>query len=239
MKLYKKILYTANIVLLTGGTNLFASDNSAINIMNNAYKFIGSMDKYAFDAVVVDEYTLNEKVKKVKHRVSIKVDRPGKLRVDVKGDTVNRSNYINNGSFTRIDHDYAYYAQLKTPKTIDGALDFILEKYRINAPLASLIYSNMGQRMKFKTSKNFGKMDVSGVECDYVAFKDKEKEAHVWIATGDKPFIKSYSVIDKTDDEHSRINTSITWKNNSKVIDSDFIFTAPKGASKISIESAN
>jgi hypothetical protein len=239
MRLSRKIFCTAGIVILLSGTKLFAEGQTAKEILNKAYQYIGSMDKYAFDAVVVDAYTLNDKVKKVKHRFSVKVDRPGKLRVDVNGDTVNRSNYINNGSFTMLDHDYEYYGQLQTPKSIDGALDFILEKYGINAPLASLIYSNMGQRMKFRTSKNFGKMNVDGVECDYVAFKDKEKEAHVWIASGDKPFIKSYSLIDNTDEEQIRINTSLSWKTGSKINDTDFVFIAPEGVSKISIESAN
>jgi len=239
MKMYKKVFYVTSITFLIGGKSLFASESSAIEILNNAYEFIGNMDKYAFDAVVVDEYRLNDNVKKVRHTISVKVDRSNKLRVDVEGDTVYRSNYINNGSFIMTDHDYKYYGQLETPKSIDGALDFIITKYGINAPLTSLVYSDMQKRMKFKTSKNFGKMNVAGVECDYVAFKDGFREAHVWIETGDKPFIKSYSIIDRTDDEYARINTSITWKDKSTVLDSDFIFTAPEGVSKISIESAN
>jgi hypothetical protein len=238
MKIYKKVFYVTGITLLIGGASLLASDNSAIKILNNAYEYIGNMDRYAFDAVVVDEYRFNDNVKKVRHNVSVKVDRPYKLRVDVEGDTVNRTNYLNNGSFVMTDHDYKYYGQLETPKNIDGALDFILKKYGINAPLTSLVYSDMQKRMKFKTSKNFGKMNVSGVECDYVAFKDGFREAHVWIATGDKPFIKNYSIIDRIDDEYARINTSITWKDSSSVMESDFIFTAPEDVSKISIESA-
>ena len=239
MKMYKKVFYVTGITLFIGGKSLLASDSSAIKILNNAYEFVGNMDKYAFDAVVVDEYRLKDNVKKVRHTISVKVDRPNKLRVDVEGDTVYRSNYMNDGIFTMTDHDYKYYGQLKTPKSIDGALDFILKKYGINAPLTSLVYSDMQKRMKFKTSKNFGKMNVSGVECDYVAFKDGFREAHVWIASGDKPFIKSYSIIDRTDDEYARINTSITWKDSSNVMENDFIFTAPEGVSKVSIESAN
>ncbi|HHD72747.1 MAG TPA: DUF2092 domain-containing protein, partial [Epsilonproteobacteria bacterium] len=166
--------------------------------------------------------------------VSIKVNRPDKLRVDTKGDIKNRSIYLNDGLFTMMDHTYNYYGQLKTPKTIDGTLDFIFEKFGIRAPLASLIYSDMAKRAKFTRSKYFGKMDVAGTECDYVAFKSRAGEVHIWIATGDKPLVKTYAIIDGD----NRMDTSLTWDTDPKISQSDFIFKAPKGAAKISIEPA-
>jgi hypothetical protein len=241
MNLHKKLLCTAGVAFLLAGTNLYAAeDQSAKDIVNKAYQYIGSMDKYAFDAVVTeDEAKDGEIVKKYSHDVSVKVDRPGKLRVDTKGDIKNRSSYINDGLFTMIDHGHDYYGQLKTPKTIDGALDLIFEKYGIRAPLASLIYSDMYKRVKFNRSKYFGTMDVAGVECDYVAFKSRVREVHVWITTGDKPLVKTYSIIDTTIKGNPRRNTSLTWNTNPSLSDSDFIFRAPKGASKVSVEAAN
>ncbi len=49
----------------------------------------------------------------------------------------------------------------------DGTLDLIFDAYGINAPLASLIYSDMDKSVKFTKSKYFGTMDVAGVACDY------------------------------------------------------------------------
>ena len=240
MKLHKKHFCVAGIVLLLAGTNLFAAEKSAVDIVNKAYQHIGSMDKYAFDAIVMDDEVKDGAVVKTyRQDVSVKVDRPGKLRVDTKGDTRNRSSYLNEGLFTMIDHGHGYYGQLKTPKTIDGALDLIFEKYGIRAPLASLVYSDMGKRVKFRTSKYFGTVDVAGVECDYVAFKSRVREVHAWITTGDTPQIINYSIIDTTVEGNPRMNTSISWNNNPKISDSDFIFKAPKGVTKISIEAAN
>ena len=240
MKLYKKLLCTAGVALLLSSTSLFAAEPSAKEIVNKTYQYIGSMDQYTFNAVVTDEEAKDgEIVKTYRQDVSVKVDRPGKLRVDTKGDIKNRSSYLNDGLFTMIDHGFGYYGQLETPKTIDGALDLIFEKYGIRAPLAQLIYSDMDKRVKFNRSKYFGTMDVAGVECDYVAFKSRVREVHVWIATGDKPLVKTYSIIDTSTKSQSRINTSIHWNDNSKISDSDFIFKAPKGVTKISVEAAN
>ena len=240
MNLHKKLLCTAGVALLLSSTSLFAADQSARDILNKAYQYIGSMDKYAFTAVILDDETQDGKTtNKYKHTVNVKVDRPGKLRVDVTGTVKNRSNYLNDGSYTMIDHGFNYYGQIKTPKTIDGALDVLFEKFGIKAPLAQLMYSDMNKRVKFRTSKYFGIKDVAGTECDYVAFKNRTREIHVWIATGDKPLVKTYSIIDTSTESASRINTSITWNENAKISDSDFVFVAPKGSSKISVNPAN
>ena len=239
MNLHKKLLCSAGVVLLLGSTNLLAADQSARDILNKAYQYLGSMDKYAFNAVVIDDEIQDGKsLDKYRHDVSVKVDRPNKLRVDTKGTVKNRSSYINNGSFTMIDHGHNYYGQVKTPKTIDGTLDVLFDKFGIRAPLAQLIYSDMNNRVKFRTGKYFGTKDVAGVECDYVAFRNGSREIHVWIATGDKPLVKSYSIIDTDNDSVSRINTSVKWNTNANISDRDFVFVAPKGSSKISVNSS-
>ncbi len=235
MKLHKKFLYTAGVGVILCSTNLFASDQSARDILDKAYQYVGGMDKYAFTAVVTDN---DAQESKYKHTAVVKVDRPGKLRVDITGTVKNKTNYLNDGDFTMLDHNYNYYGQIKTPKTIDGALDVLFEKFGIKAPLAQLIYSNMDKRVKFKTSKYFGTKVVDGVECDYIAFKNGTREIHVWIATGDAPLVKTYSIIDTSGHVKSRVNTSVAWNKNSNISDSDFVFVAPKGSSKIPVNRA-
>jgi len=240
MRLVHKICTTATVMLLFGATQVMAADMSAKAVMTKVYNYLGSLDKYAFDAVITDEYVGNGEKETLRHNVSVKLQRPDKLRIDVKGDTRDRSYYINDGQFTMIDHSFGYYGQLKVPKTIDGTLDFIVEKYGIHTPLTSLLYSNMKHRTKkFSKSKNFGVMDVAGVPCDYVAFRTKGFDVHVWVATGDKPLVKAYSIIETAGDKSTRINTSIVWKDASSIKASDFVFSAPKGVTKISIEPAN
>lgn len=240
MKLYKKLLCVTGVVILAGGTSLFAAEQSPRDILDKAYNYISSMDKYAFSAVVVDNITEKDgTVIKYRHEADVKVDRPGKLRVDVIGDTGDRSNYLNNGVYTMMDYGFGFYGQIKVPETIDGGLDYIFEKFGIRAPLAQLVYSNMQKRVKFTKSKNFGTKMVDGVECNYIAFSNGAREVHLWIETGDKPLVKAYSIIDRVGDIEDRINTSVYWDLNAKISDSDFIFRVPEGAEKISVQSAN
>ena len=236
MNLQKKLLCTAGVALFLSSTTLFAADKSARNILNNAYQNIGGMDKYAFTAVIVDDEMKDGKT--YKHTAVVKVDRPNKLRVDTTGTVKNRSSYLNNGNFTMIDHNYNYYGQIKTPKNLNAALDVLFEKFGIRAPLAQLIYSDMDKKARFRSSKYFGTKDLAGVECDYVAFKNGTKELHVWVTTGDKPLVKAYSLIDTSANSTSRTDTTITWNENANISDNDFVFAAPKGSSKISVNRA-
>jgi len=234
MNIHKKLLCTAGALLLLSSTSLFAADRSARDILNNAYQYVGSMDKYAFTAVVTDDANADA----YKQTAVVKVDRPGKLRVDTTGTSRNRTNYLNDGTFTMFDHNLNYYGQIKTGKNIDGSLDMLFEKFGIKAPLAQLVYSDMDKRARFQTSKNFGTQDVGGVKCDYIAFKNATREIHVWIATGDKPLVKSFSIIDKNTTPASRRNTTIKWNTNANISDSDFVFAAPKGSSRITVNRA-
>ncbi len=239
MKLYKKLLCVMGTTLLLFGTSLVAEDKTPKDIINKAFKYLHNLDTYAFNAVIIDNDELeNGEIMKYRFDTSVKVDRPGKLRVDVKGDTRDRSNYLYNGVYTMMDNEFNYYGQIKASDTIDGTLDYIFEEYGIRSPLAQLLYSNMHKRAKFIKSKNFGKRMVDGTECDYIAFSDGSRDVHIWIETGDQPLIKAYSIIDKTGEGDYRVNTSLVWDIDAKISDSDFIFKAPKGAEKISVQSA-
>jgi len=235
MELHRKVLNVIGLGLLLSSATLVAAEKSVKDVVTNAYAQIGSMDQYAFNALVVDNETFEGETVTYKQNVSVKIDRPGKLRADTHGDLKNRTSYINNGLFTMIDHNFAYYGQLETPKTIDETLDFIFDKFGIRTPLSTLMYSDMSKRLKFKTKKYFGTVNVAGELCDYVAFKSGTKEIHVWITTGETPLVKTFSILNGD----TRINTTLTWDTNPKLSDSDFVFTAPKGATKISINSAN
>jgi len=240
MNPYKKTLTIIGAGLLLTTTHLFATDKSAIDIMNKAFQQTGSMDKYAFTAVILDNDVQEDgTIIPYRYDTSVKVDRPGNLRVDTKSEFLDRSSYVHNGLYTIVEHGHGYYGELTVPKSIDKALDSIFTNYDIKAPLASLIYSDMKKRVKFNSSKYFGTMDVAGVECDYVAFKSKVREVHVWITTGEIPMVKTYSIIDTTTQPNGRTNTSITWHKNPNISENDFIFHAPKGSKKISVLTAN
>jgi len=232
MKSAQKFLLATSLGLLLSTSTLLADTMNPKDIAKKVYDALDNRQSYAFNAVIVNHSDEGENT----HSVSVKVNRPNQLRVDITGDIRNRSNYLNNGLYTIYDHTKNYYLHIDTPKSIDDTLDAIFDTFEIKAPLAQLIYSNMGNRMKFANSKNFGIVDLEGVECHYIAFSNKTKEVHVWVTTGETPLVKHYRVVDKTSKNNAYKSTTIYWKNAKTISPSDFVFTAPKNAEEVFID---
>jgi hypothetical protein len=216
-----------------------ASEKNALEVLKGAYNYLGSLEKYAFEAVVVHEATnRDDTLINYKDRVKVKVSRPDNLWVDIKGNDRERTNYLHNGIYTMVDHIFGFYGEINTSMGIDGSLEYILNHFGINAPLSALVFSDMNKRINIKKSRYFGTKEVLGVECDYVAFRTKKREVHVWIATGERPLVQAFSVFDRDIKGKPRVNTTLSWKLDGKIKESDFIFVAPKEVLKIGVESA-
>jgi hypothetical protein len=210
----------------------------AVEIIKKAREYRDSLTTYAFRATVQEELMDEQNKWHIyKKQLDVKVERPDKLRVDIQAEEKNRTIYLNNGLFTMVDHGYQYYGQLKTPKEIDKALDFIFNKYGINAPLAGLIYRNMQKRVHFTRSKYFGTKEVAGVLCDYVAFRNSKRELHLWITRGEEPVIRSLTLIDRTIKKHPRTTAFIIWDTHPDFSESVFIFKPIKGLYPVSVVS--
>lgn len=239
MTFLKTMVLQVVVGLMVIGSSVYAEENSAREIISKSYHYMGTLDQYAFDATLgedlLDEHN---QWKTYKQRVKVKVDRPDKLRVDIKSEGKDRTSYLNNGVFTMVDHTFQYYGQIKTPKEIDKALDYIFDKYGINAPLAALVYKDMQKRIHFTKSKYFGTKEVGGVLCDYVAFRNSQKELHLWIKHGDEPLVRSFTLIDRTIKEKPRTTAFIEWNTNPDFQSDTFTFVPTKGLMKISVESA-
>lgn len=234
MKTLHKISSVIVATLLMNTTVVLAAELSAGDIAKKAYDYLDGQTQYTFDAINISHIGENAN----KHTISAKVNRPNQLRLDIRGDVKNRSNYINNGTYTVYEPDKNMYLHLKIPKNIDGALDSIYDKFEAKIPVAQLLYKNMGSRMqkeKGYTSKNFGIVDLNGEQCHYIAFADKYKEIHAWVSTGDKPLIKHYLIKDKVKNENIFNETTIIWKDAKTISAKDFDFTAPKNAVEVFI----
>jgi hypothetical protein len=217
-----------------------AGEPSPKVVMEKSHIYISALKQYTFNATVTEELLdENDKWRVYKQRVSVNVERPDKLRVDIKSKNKDRTSFLNNGLFTMVDHGFKYYGQIKTPKQIDAALDFLFDKYGINAPLAALVYKDMQKRVHFNKSKYFGTREVAGVLCDYVAFRNAKRELHLWIVQGKEPVVRSFTLIDRTIKKKPRTTAFIEWNTHPNFKNDTFVFKPSKSLMKISVESAN
>jgi hypothetical protein len=210
----------------------------ANTILDHAYRYVGSLEKFAFEGITVNDDLYEDKmIVEVKHRVFVKVDRPGDMMIDVEGDSKNRRIYLHKGEFTIYDKEKGYYGVLKTPRGIDHTLDYIFNHYDIKTPLANLLYSDIAKRLKPQSKGYyFGLKNVGKILCDHIGFSNTKEELQLWIARGESPVIMKFIVIDKTGKRELRSTTVLHWYKNSKSKSDHYIFKAPANAVKINIE---
>ncbi len=209
----------------------------ANKILDRAYRYVGGLDKFAFEGITVNDDLYEDKmIVEVKHRVFVKVDRPGDMMIDIEGDSKNRRIYLHKGEFTIYNKENNYYGMLKTPRTIDGTLDYIFDHYDIKTPLANLLYSDIAKRLKPQSKGYYyGISSVGKIPCDYIGFSNAKEEFQVWIARGESPVILKFIIIDKTGKREMRSTTILRWFKNSRSQSEQYVFKAAVNAIKIDI----
>lgn len=239
MPIYKKIFTLLSVSMVLGASTVTAADKSALDIINKAFQYTSSLNTYAFTAnIVEDEMQEDGTSIAYKYITTVKVKRPGQLRIDTKSKFLNRSTTIDNGLFTIMSDDNTY-SQLSVSKNIDEAIDSILTKYDIKEPLASLVYSDMAKRVEYHDSQYLGTKNVDGVLCDHVRFKSKHRDIHAWVTKGDRPQIKAYTIKDTSKQPYVNTKTKISWDVKQSIQNSDFVFRAPKNSKKVAIVTEN
>ena len=240
-----KMVPTLSLALLLASGSAYARENNGtviappvqkdgIVLLDGTYDYLGSLKKYAFHSIIINRDTADGKTVVTERHSDVKAKRPDQFRIDSKGKNFNRSSYLSDGTFNMIDNGEKYYASVKTGKGIDGTFDIINNKLKIVVPLPTLLRSDMDKFIHPKRVQYFGTRMVSGVECNYIAFRQGPAVVHLWIENSDTPLIHSAKIV--TDDKHGKgtTNMTITWDTKPDFSDSVFIFKAPKGASNIS-----
>ncbi len=251
MKALKSILFILMLTLLSSTTILSgveAENNKKIKtthpiasaILMDAYHYLGSLEYFSFDAITTnDDIFRGLMLKEYTHKVHIDMLRPNKLQMHISGDIKNRSTYILNDNFTIIDHKLNYYGELKIPKTIDTALDYLYERFNIKSPLANLLYTDLDKRIAAKKNGHyFGSTYIDGKNCHYIGFVNDHRELQVWIEKGKIPLIRKFSIIDKSGKINLRSTTLIEWNIKPYFKRKHFQFNAPRDAVKIFMEEA-
>jgi|GEM_PF-1470718 len=207
-------------------------------LLMNAYRYMGKLKRFSIDAVTTsDDNYMDRMVVTYTHWVHMDVQRPSKLHIGVSGDLKAKEYYINGKHFTVYDALTNYYGTLEIPEGIDKALDFLFEKYDVKSPLANILYSDLYRRIPPKDKGYyFGISEVEDTPCHHIGFVTPTQEYQVWIASGERPVIRKFVIIDKTEPFFPRSGTVLRWHFDEKASENLFRFDMPKGAVKIDIE---
>jgi len=258
MCMYKKLLGITGAVLLSTSMTLSAAEDvtaavaesgkktqaqagiSAKELVKKSYKYLGSLKHYAYKATIVneDEYA-DHMMLYITHNYSVAVQRPDKVRIQVRGDVENRNTIMNNGKVSIYDLETNKYAEIPVEDDIDDALDTLIDDYGLSIPLTQLLYSDTAVSLEDDLEGDgyyFGTVNVDGKPCYYVGFPGKEWDIQLWIEKGDRPLIRRAAFVDKMMKGQPRSMIKVSWNIDEIPDQNVFTFTVPKGAMKVEVK---
>ena len=215
-------------------TNIAAQ---AERVLSAACQYLAETPYFALNGEIWREH-VTESGQKVQfsRTVSIEVKRPNRLHEEIASPDSQRGFWFDGNALTILDRQHNVYSTALMPGSLDGALDQAREQYGIDLPLIDLAVSDPMKNATAKVQKGiyYGLAPVLGVNCHHLAFAQENVDWQVWIQDGPQPLIRKLVIIHKNEAGAPEFTALIThWNLADRISDSDFVFEAPRGATKI------
>jgi hypothetical protein len=170
---------------------------------------------------------------------TVTLNRPDKVRATRSGGFADVEMSFDGKTLTLLGKNLNIYAQQDVPGTVDHLIDELRVKYNRPLPAADLLLSDSYDALMLDVVdvKDLGSGVIGGVECDYLAFRQKEVDWQIWIAQGERPYPCRYVITSKFMDSGPEYTIQIRdWKTGDEVAAADFSFKNPTDARKVDLQ---
>jgi len=234
----KKTAKLVESVKKAGQEDQAESGISANDLVKKAYRTIGDLDKYSFEATIINDDDLGKEgmMVDIVHQYKVSLMAPDKIRMDVRGDSENKNIYFDKGIVTIVNDDNKSYGQVTVSPNINDAIDDIREKYGFSIPLTQFLYSDMDEEINASIKGYYlGTVLVDNTPCYHLAFPGEKWDVQYWIEKGKTPLIRKVAFVDKMTKGAPRSIITVKWNIDAPIDEKIFQANIPKGAEKAEV----
>jgi len=220
---------------LSGSTVII--EEKALQLVKQMSNVLSSSPAFSFKALTVKEQVLpsNQKLQ-YDSNILVKMKRPNALFVEDLSSTKKKTIWYTGNQFSLLDSKNNFYGTLNTPDNIEDTLDFIMEKYSVNMPLADFVFKDLYSNLIKNVVSGFyvAKVEVNGIKTHHLAFHQNNLDWQLWIdAEGQmvpRKFVITY---------HNKVSSPQftaffkDWNLSPQFKTNEFSFKPPKDATKI------
>jgi hypothetical protein len=229
--------WVLSMILLSSST-AFADENAwnAMRLLKGMSDYLAS-EKTFTATYLSDVEVVTPELEKIQFASSgrVSVARPDKVHVSRTGGYADMEATFDGRQLSVYGKDANAYAQSDAPGTLDQLINR-LQNESLALPGADLLLSNVFDELSkdVVTAKHIGMGIINGVECEHLAFRNRDIDWQLWMRTGDKPIPCKYVITSKTLAGAPQYSLTITsW--DSKSEGEAFIFTPPANAKKVDL----
>jgi len=175
---------------------------------------------------------------KLQHNEHVTMDlqRPSKLKVDVSGDLKNRTYYYDGANFTVLAKDLNVYGKKPVQGTVRELVEELLDR-GVDMPLIDMLYNGQAGDLldDVRVGIVVGDAVIDGEAVTHLAFRQPDVDWQVWLSKGNglprKILITTrYSVGDP------QYQAILRWNSAPKFAADQFTFTPAKGMTEIPLD---
>ena len=163
--------------------------------------------------------------------------RPDKVHVDIVGRDGTKKAFVFDGKdiyYSDLEHNV--YASVPRPGDINQAVEYFTEDLQMPLPLGQLISSDLSEVLKKEVYAGgfVDESSIGGVPCDHLAFRTKNLDVQVWIASSGDPLQMRLVIDYKNAPGEPQFRAMLKdWNFKPGISDSLFVFKPGEGMQKI------
>jgi len=166
------------------------------------------------------------------------MSRPNEIKATRTGGYADVEIFFNGKTLTVYGKNINGYTQLDSPGSVDELLD-TLRGRGWALPGADLLLGNVYDTLSSDVieAKHIGRGVIDGVECDHLAFRNKDVDWQLWVEVGANPIPRKLVITSKAIGGAPQYTLVIKdWKTDVSVDQTAFEFKPPEGAEKLELE---
>jgi len=188
-----------------------------------------------------DIEVITPEVEKIQFTSSGKVllSRPDKVRATRTGGYADVEIVFDGKTVSAIGKNVNAYTQFEAAGSIDQLISKLRGTGAIAAPGADLLGAHIYDDLLADVivAKHIGRGVIDGVECEHLAFRDRDVDWQLWVEIGDHPIPRKYVITSKGVGGAPQYTLRIKeWKTDAPISGDAFSFTPPQGAKKVALE---
>jgi hypothetical protein len=201
----KLVTHTAALAALALLTGLYAPSANAGPMDEKAGKILQSMSDYLAKAGTVSfrVKTFYDEVResgikiKAAREGTVLLKRPNQMHVNSIADNgASRTAWFDGSKLTIWDRHINEVKTLDFKGTTDAMLDHLSDKYKVNLPVADLMFSDVSKALKESiiSSEYLGTRTVQGVKTHHLSFESAGTDWQIWIEADSSPLPRRFVV---------------------------------------------
>jgi len=170
--------------------------------------------------------------------VTMKVRRPGEMRLTNRDSETTKEIFFGSGVLTVFNRSRNFYAQKEIPGDVGAAFDYAVNELGIDAPLLDFVSKDVSGLLlkEAQEVRYLGTSRIRGRLFDHIAIREPEVDIQIWIAAEGRPLPGKMAISSKWKAGAPRFVAFLEWDTSPDLPGDALVFVAPEGATRIEFE---